>query len=266
LSKYTTELRYLIQNDFDLGLQDYPIHTFTYNPLYKGVDYRTVLNDKIKEHYYFREIGLETPALFKRMLNRKMNEIMPYYNQMYESIDIEFNPLDNVNLTETFTHSVTDNGTTTGTGSVDTNGNNTNHETLSNTRTEDLSQTTGNTNEDINIHQDTPQSGITEDDIKLNNYASSADHNKSTNEQTTTNDNTVTDAANNTITNTNSSSQNSTNEINNNNTRTETYTKNEKGSSAGYLFTQNIEQWRKIMINIDMQIMEELEPLFMQLW
>ena len=92
MAQYTTELGSIVKAGYDLGLKDYPIFS---------EEYRDMLNAKIIEHYYFREIGLETAGLFKRFLNRKMNEIMPYYNQMYLSTLIEFDPLATKNLTET---------------------------------------------------------------------------------------------------------------------------------------------------------------------
>ena len=55
--------------------------------------HRKELNDKIIEHYYFREIGAETPDRFNFYLRRKMREIMPYYNQLYISEMIKFDPL-----------------------------------------------------------------------------------------------------------------------------------------------------------------------------
>lgn len=84
MSKFTTELRYLIETEYDLGLKSYPIF---------NEEYRESLNNKIIQHYYFREIGFETAGLFKWHLNVKMNEIMPKYNQYYESVLIEYNPL-----------------------------------------------------------------------------------------------------------------------------------------------------------------------------
>ena len=92
MSKYTTELRYLIENNFDIGLKDYPIF---------DENYREPLNRKIINHYYFREIGFETAELFKRYLNNTMNEIMPYYNQLFKSELLEFNPFYNVDKTVT---------------------------------------------------------------------------------------------------------------------------------------------------------------------
>lgn len=84
---FTVTLGQLIDSGFDPGLADYPIF---------DEEYRHPLNYKIIEHYWFREIGLETPGLFKRFLNRKMNEIMPMYNLLYKAqLDIDvFNNLD----------------------------------------------------------------------------------------------------------------------------------------------------------------------------
>lgn len=73
------------------------IFNFTY-PIYDE-SYRNVLNTKILKHYYFREIGLETVGLFRSFLDRKLNEIMPYYNQLYKSTLLEFNPFYDVELT-----------------------------------------------------------------------------------------------------------------------------------------------------------------------
>ena len=56
MSKYTTELRYLEEMKYDYGQNDYPIF---------DENYRSVLNKKIKDHYYVREIGFETAGLFR---------------------------------------------------------------------------------------------------------------------------------------------------------------------------------------------------------
>ena len=90
---YTPTIDNLIRSNFDLGLDKYPIFNEAY---------RKTLNDKILDHYRFRESGLETPMLFKLYLNRKMNEIMPYYNQLYESELLEFDPITNFEYTEKF--------------------------------------------------------------------------------------------------------------------------------------------------------------------
>lgn len=54
-------------------------------------DYRELICKKILAHYYMQEIGAETSALFIFRLNKKIDEIMPYYNTLYRTIidDIE---------------------------------------------------------------------------------------------------------------------------------------------------------------------------------
>lgn len=69
--------------DFNIGLDVYPIY---------DVAYRPVLNKKILDHYWNQEIGLETIELFVFNLRRKMNEIMPLYNQFYTSQLLEVDP------------------------------------------------------------------------------------------------------------------------------------------------------------------------------
>lgn len=76
MAKYTTQLRSYIESGGK-------VFDFTY-PIFDE-KYKTVLETKIIENYYFREIGLETIGQFKWFLKSKMNRIMPYYNQMYES-------------------------------------------------------------------------------------------------------------------------------------------------------------------------------------
>lgn len=87
MSKYTVTLHQLIEGgSFDIGLQDYPIFSESYRPL---------LNSKIVEHFRFCEIGSETPAMFKYYINRTMNEIMPFYNDLYKTTLLDFEPLTN---------------------------------------------------------------------------------------------------------------------------------------------------------------------------
>lgn len=94
MSKYTITIKNLMKNHFDFGLQDYPIF---------DENYRNTLNENILYYYYEDEIGFETPELFKVYLNRTMNRIMNYYNNLYLAqknilLDGLFN---NVNYTET---------------------------------------------------------------------------------------------------------------------------------------------------------------------
>ena len=71
---------------------DYPIF---------DTNYKSALECKIIRHYYLREIGFETYGIFKLKLNDKLNEIMPYYNQLYKSELLKFNPLYDVDVQTT---------------------------------------------------------------------------------------------------------------------------------------------------------------------
>ena len=112
MSKYTTEVRYICENaaglkeskgyaDIDKIIEDSIDSIFSFDfPIFDG-SYRNVLCTKILRHYYTREIGFETVGLWKLKLQTKLNEIMPYYNKLYESELLKFNPLYDVDLSTT---------------------------------------------------------------------------------------------------------------------------------------------------------------------
>lgn len=77
------------------------IFNFSY-PIYDE-EYRSVLETKILRHYYMREIGMETVGLWKMYLETRLNEIMPYYNKLYQSelLVADLNPFWDVDYTKT---------------------------------------------------------------------------------------------------------------------------------------------------------------------
>ena len=143
MSKYTTTIKNLVKNNFDLGLKDYPIF---------DENYRTILNNNIINHYYMNEIAFETAQLFKFYLNQKMNEIMPYYNNLYNAQkDIIDKYFDNVDIRETSNRNITSN-----------------------------TSSTSNSNSDSrNLYQDTPSSKLNFDDLENQKWATSYTMNKS---------------------------------------------------------------------------------------
>ena len=110
MSKYTTEVRFICEslagnsesvggNGIDSVIQLAIPKIFDFDfPIFKP-DYKNVLATKILKHYYTREIGYETYGLWKFKLSVRLNEIMPYFNQLYESTLLEFNPLLDVDYT-----------------------------------------------------------------------------------------------------------------------------------------------------------------------
>lgn len=171
MSKYTTQVRYICEqlsgyvqsvdySDVDLVLRSAEPKIFDFDYPIFDENYRHVLNTKILKHYYINEIGLETYALWKLRLNTKMNEIMPYYNQLYKSELYTFNPLYDTDITRQ--HKV----------------DRSQEETSSTKDTSTTEQTNGNVHADA--YSDTPQGRITgvEKLNYLTNYRKVTDDNK----------------------------------------------------------------------------------------
>lgn len=233
MAKYTIELGHLINSNFDIGLKDYPIF---------NENHRAELNRKIIEHYYFREIGVETPGLFKRFLNRKMWEIMPYYNKMFETELLEFDPLDTFNITESTTRDSHSTGNTG--GESDSTG-----ATANSGYYTDTGSASGK-----DVSSDTPQGMLSIGDIESNTYASNADIYENSTENRR-DDNTRTDT-----TTHSESSANSETWLN------DVVEKTRKGKDGAKSYAQLIDEYRKIILNIDLLIIDELNPLFMGCW
>lgn len=87
--------------------------------------YKPVLETKILKHFFTRELCCETYGEWKLRIDTKMNEIMPYYNQLYKSELLEINPLYTSNFEKTHQDSGGDNR------SVAESGNNADTETRS---------------------------------------------------------------------------------------------------------------------------------------
>lgn len=163
---YTMTVRELSEQGFDFGLQNYPIW---------DESAREALNNAIIQHYYFREIGLETPQLFRFFLNRAMNEIMPYYCELWKTTQYNIDPTQAINVTEIYESIENLTGRRDTDGAFSEYGNGT--ETA--TRTPSLKNTI--------LHSDTPQGILSTGDIESEKYLTSADIQKQEGTDTTQN-------------------------------------------------------------------------------
>lgn len=231
MSKYTTELRWIIENGYDLQLNEYPIF---------DENYRQKLNQKIINHYYFREIGFETVGLFRFYLKQTMNEIMPYYNQLYQSALLEIDPLNTINFTETLTRTKIGNDIK-----------NFNEDTTVNSNGDSNSNSTKSTNFK-DVESDTPQGMLSIGNIEGELYASYARISK--NEDTT----------NSTAHQETTDTQKRKNDEKINREDNENYTRTEKGNRESQ--SELLMKYRQTFLNIDMQIINELNDLFMGLY
>lgn len=258
--------------------------------------YRKILCEKILRSYYTREICAETVGLWQLWLDSTLCEIMPMYNQLYKTTIYEFNPLYNTDMTTTFTKTVTgnDSKTTTGNNSkwndASTSSNNTktdDYTVKDSSKTDSTSK--GNTNsessnndtfEETNKFNDTPQGGV--NGIESGNYLTDIRMISRTGTTTNSSDENSTSSLNGTYTNENLNKGTTVNEgtTRSNTTETgtanasetgtsettETWTEKVMGKNNSENYGQLLVEFRKSIINIDKMIIDELKPLFMQLW
>lgn len=97
MEKMTYQLGELIENNFELFNFDYPFYS---------EDYRKTFEQHFIEHFYYDEIGLETPSRFRQRLKIKFNLIMPYWNKIFLADNLEQRILDNYDVTETYEREV----------------------------------------------------------------------------------------------------------------------------------------------------------------
>lgn len=118
MSKYTVELRELFEpirfspalftrNEVESWFKDYDLDDYLTEEQQAvitatGLWTKDKLAKKIVDHYYMREIGFETIGLFIHEAKDEMNELMEEYLPLIYSSAIQYDPLVNVDYTETF--------------------------------------------------------------------------------------------------------------------------------------------------------------------
>ena len=242
MSKYTTELRFICESKAGLSNsvgfnQIDDVISNSWNKIFDNFpifdeSYRSVLCSKILKHYYTREISAETVGLWQLWLNTRMGEIMPYYNKLYESALLEFDPFKDTN------YSRNHGGTFTG-------------DTVRNGRNEiavDNSVTSTGSSNSKNLFSDTPQGAIT--NIENESYLTNATLIKDTDTNITNTDG-------------NSTTQNTeTTGI----TNTDNWIETIVGKQSTVSYSKLLQEFRDTFLNIDVMIINDLSDLFMNLW
>ena len=242
MSKYTTELRFICESKAGLSNsvgfnQIDDVISNSWNKIFDNFpifdeSYRSVLCSKILKHYYTREISAETVGLWQLWLNTRMGEIMPYYNKLYESALLEFDPFKDVNYTRN--HGGTFTGDTRRNGRSDV--------------SVDNSVTSNGTSNSKNLFSDTPQGAIT--NIENESYLTNATLIKDTDTNTTNTDG-------------NSTTQNTeTTGI----TNTDNWIETIVGKQSTVSYSKLLQEFRDTFLNIDVMIINDLSDLFMNLW
>ena len=101
---YTVTIHEILQNNVNIFDFDYPIFR---------EEYRKTFEQHFLDNFLTDEIGLETVSLFKHRLKVKLNLIMPYYNKIFETQEMEQRILDNYDVTEVYNRNVVSDTTNT---------------------------------------------------------------------------------------------------------------------------------------------------------
>lgn len=311
MSKYTTEVRFIcesksgLENSSGADNVDEVIagawnKIFTSKAPFFDESYRSVLCQKILKHYYLREICCETVGIWKLWMNERLETIMPYYNKLYESELIKFEPLNDVNLTRKHdrtvdgteerngetsdtangTREITNNGTknTTNNGTREVTGTNDTKETA----TSDTTTSAESNETKRDLYSDTPQGAITglENENYLTNARKITDNvTSSGSEGTDTSRNIDNDyTENNTTNNTENTTTNNTENMTTNDTKTgtnkvtgtsnttEDYLETLIGKQGSSTYSKMLMEFRDTFLNIDMMVIDEFKDLFFGLW
>ena len=174
-------------------------------------------------NFYMREIGFETEGLFKFRLKNWLKLNMPYWNKMYESTLLEYDPLSN-NKTHT-SHTQTNTGNTSNTN----NGTNTGNDS-----TFSRNLQSNNPDSRLSITPNADGSGTIE-------YASGIIEDKQTDTSSSTSSNTGSTTAN----------------------ANETFTQDRSGKIGVQTYGKMIQEHRQAMIKIEPMIFKDMNELFM---
>lgn len=175
MSKYTMETRELIstfgEDEVKAWFSDYELSDYLTPEEIKVIEERGTwskdqLAKRIIDHYYTREIGTDAIGQFILFAKDKMAEVMETYAPLIYSAAIKFDPLVNVDYTESYagTSDSTSNSSSNSTGSG------------------------------LTVNSDTPQGQISKSAILSGSYASSTGANETENQVNDTSTNNGTQA------------------------------------------------------------------------
>lgn len=171
--KYSVVLKTILDTPegseaIEKALSTYPL--YTPDKHYDMVPNREQLNQRLLNHYKYKEIGFETVGRFLDELEITMNEIMPYYNEMLKTVVTMAelpSPFDNVDVVEKVEETRTSNSEST--------------------RNDSNSGSVKSEADNKRVHTDTPQNQLSTPakDIDTINYASDVEWNADNSNQTT---------------------------------------------------------------------------------
>lgn len=236
MATYTMELRKVIEyygrDEVESWFSSYELSDFlTPEQISQIQKYNVWTKEKlakqIVDHYYMREIGFETPALFAHYAKVTMNELMGSYLLKIYTQFLEYDPLSSVDYTEEYTRTIDSEQNSSSSGNSNS--------------------SSQNSAEGFNINNDTPQQKITKQNLNSGIYASNTNQSETSSQ--------IQDS-----TNTNSDSEGSSKTL-------EKYTHSMKGDNGVIVTNQYlVREFRELATNFNLEIINDLNKLFMGLY
>ena len=252
MAKYTIELRRVCEiygrDEVENWFKSYDLSEFLTEKQIQQITTANVwskdrLAKKIVDHYFMREIGFETPYLFRHYALVTMNEIMERKLPLIYSNFFEYDPLSNVDFTEEYTREILGN---------QENNLNTN-ETVNQNGTSNSSSNSNSSG--FNINNNTPQQRITKQNLDSGIYASSTNQSDT---ETSVEDETTTESK---------STSSGTSKSSGSSNTIEKFTRHEEGDNGVIITNQRlIKEFREIIVAVDEEIINELNSLFMGIY
>ena len=231
MANFTMEIREMMNQPLING-----VFTFDYEFYSDNVQDKETFEKLFISHFYFREIGFETPERFKVKLQSKLNLIMPYYRQLamteWEKVRSIEQMMTSKNLTETTEHTQSIQGNSESQSNQSSNSNATQNTTSS------------NESKASNLADGVSQSSL--DDGYLTSSGKAEQTDTTQTESSETGSQTLTG--------------------NNEQQLTEKTTFTSKGDIGIQTPAYAITEWRKIIINLNQMIINECEDLFMKIY
>jgi len=289
MATYTMQLKEYIEmfSQYDKGLNtrekiekgrpylfDFPYPIFDY-------DFKKIFETNVIRNFYIREIGFETEGLFKLQLETWLNINMPYYNAMFESEKLKYDPLTNSQMLTAHEkmndkdqedmRNINQASNTDGNSTSNTDGNNTsigNQDSTSNGEVteDDFARKVGSDNPDSRLQLQTQEgAGVIE-------YASTIDENKENNKSNSqgeahsdsnSEENSSTNSEGATTVNSNADQTDNLNSAIN---ETEHYLQRTFGKVGAQSYPKLIQEYRQSLIRVEVQIHKEMQKLFMMVY
>lgn len=98
MSQYTLTIQQIVNSNVKIFDFDYPIFR---------KEFKDEFEKMFIDYFFFEEIAHETVGQFKKRLESKLNLVMPKYNKLFESQQMELRILDNYDVKEIYTRKMT---------------------------------------------------------------------------------------------------------------------------------------------------------------